>query len=514
MSENDQVKLKPVFGMHPGKYLTILYAVIILLAAFLILFLPGIVNPGTVYDIRTNISFAAVFVDGEYAGPAPGEVFIPAGDHRVEVVREYYHNFESDLTSRRRLFGSLFAPRREVLDVELASADYNGLLEAGFAEFANWGMIDTYYENYQPKPVLEPLFEDLYRTGYSDSVELSSFLYSAMPFVHDEVLYEDYTGALRWFEAIRTGEEPSKDAADFQDIRFFQDTAKFFENIPFWYYSLLSDEKRNEKVNWYPAMQEEYGLFLRDFSNDFPSATAAVTVYGNRFIMLSGGQFLMGTDGNSFPYPAAVNDFLIMDREVTNDLYSMFLSENPSWRADNINKLIDDGLVNRDYLKDFPDSDAGEPVNFISWYAANAFCSWLETKLPAYMADYSVRLPDEIEWEWAALTEINGGGIFKDSGSDGPVSAGGRMPNDSGIYDLKGNLWEWCGNWYAPASALITSRSPAYNESYIGAYPGIERSVRGGSWANEKSVTTSTRGSQPPSWCTDFLGFRPVLVKE
>jgi len=515
MSENDPIKLKPLFGMHPGKYLSILYALILLLIIFLLFFMPGIIKPGTVYKIETSIHKAAVFVDGAYAGSAPCDVFVPAGEHQITVSKKYYQDIQKDIVSGRKVFASLFAPRKEIFSAEMKLLEADALLESSFLEFANWGMIDTYFDNYQPEPVIGPLFNDLYNSGYSNTAELSAFLYSAMLFVHNELLYTDFTEALVWFEAIKTGDQVQTGASetDFTEIPFFQNTSKFFENIPFWYYSLISDESRENDIDWYPAMQEEYGIFLRDFSNDFPSATAAVTVNGMRFIMLSGGQFLMGTDGNSFPYPAAVEDFMIMDREVTNDLYSIFLSEKPEWRLENLEKLIEQGSVNQDYLKDFTDPPSTTPVKYVSWYAADAFCSWLQSKLPAYLADYTVRLPDEIEWEWAALTETKGG-IFKESGLEGPASTEGRFPNNSGFYDLKGNLWEWCSNWYAPASSLISSRSPEYNESYISEYPGIEKAVRGGSWANESNISTSTRGSQPLAWCTDFLGFRPVLVKE
>ncbi|MBI9107051.1 MAG: SUMF1/EgtB/PvdO family nonheme iron enzyme [Spirochaetales bacterium] len=516
MSENDQVKLKPLFGIHPGKYLVIFYAMIISLIFFLLFFLPGIIRPGTVYHIEVGVENAAVLVDGIYKGAAPCDVFVRAGEHRLTISRKYFTDIEQDIVSGKRIFASLFVPRKENFNIKLVLSEPDALLESSFTEFANWGMIDTYFDNYQPEPVVGPLFKDLYKSGYNDRVKLSAFLYSAMPFVHNELLYSDFLEGLMWFEAVKSGEGLQENilSQDFAEIPFFQDTASFFENLPFWYYSLISDENRGSNTNWYPAMQEEYGVFLRDFSNDYPSATAAVTVNGMRFIMLSGGQFLMGTDGNTFPYPASTDDFFMMDREVSNDLYRIFLNENPQWRTENIAELIEKGDVNQDYLRDFDQSEGNKPINFISWFAADAFCGWIETKLPAYLSGYTVRLPDEIEWEWAALTESNNGGIFKESGFEGPESAKGRYPNNSGLYDLKGNLWEWCGNWYAPASSLITSRDPLYNESYIGEYPGIEKSVRGGSWANERNISTSTRGSQPPSWCTDFLGFRPVIVKE
>ena len=515
MSDSDQVKLKPVFGMEPGKYLTILYAIILAALIFLLLFLPGIVRPGSIYVIDCSPADAAVFVDGGYAGAAPCRVFIPAGEHELRIEKDYYAGYKTTITSGNRVFASMFAPKKQPYHAELMVDDIDGLLSGTFRDFAGWGMIDTYYENYQPEPLLGPMFHDLYNSDYTDTRKLSGFLYSIMPFVHNEELYRDFVDAVVWYERIRTEDDidfPELDAS-YLELDFLKNSTEFYENLPFWFYSILAQDEQQE-MDWYPAIQEEYGSFLRDFENDYPAAQAAVTVNGMRFIMLSGGKFLMGADGSSFPFPAASDDLLIMDREVTNELYGMFLMENGKWQPDNREQLIREGLVNGDYLRNYSSSAKTEPVNYISWYAADAFCSWLQTKLPDYLSDYTVRLPGEFEWEWAALTDANSSGIFRDSGLEGPAAITGRYPNSSGLYDMRGNLWEWCDNWYAPAAFLITSRDPAYNEAYQGSYDGIEKSVRGGSWANDKNIGISTRGSQPPEWCTDFLGFRPVMVRE
>ena len=517
MNEEDRVKLKPLLGIHPCKYLTMLYSLVILILIFLIFFLAGIVRPGTLYSFVTVPSNAAVYIDGKYAGAAPCEVFVAEGEHHFRIEKDYYSGFEQTVNSGNRLFASLFFPKKETLNIEMPLEDAESLLEHSFLEFAGWGMIDTFYENYKPRPVLGPLFHDLYRSGFADKSTLSAFLYSVMPFVHNMELYEDLFEAVVWFERIKGNDDAGEGLSlseGFAKLVFFTDAVSYYENLPFWYYSLLDDQAREDRQSWYPALQEEYGAYLRDFSNDYPSPQAAVTVNGMRFIMLSGGQFLMGADGNSFPFPASVDDFMIMDREVTNELYSMFMIDNSNWMPENTARLIDEGLVSGDYLRDFKDSQGSEPVNDVSWFAANAFCDWLESKLPDYLSGYTVRLPDELEWEWAVLTDSGSGGIFKENGTDGPLPVVGRYSNNSGLYDLRGNLWEWCGNWYAPASFLVTTRDPGANEAYIGNYPGVEKGVRGGSWANEKSLSLSVRGSQPPHWCTDFLGFRPVLVKE
>ncbi|HAK44381.1 MAG TPA: hypothetical protein DCO79_00440 [Spirochaeta sp.] len=516
MSDNDEVKLKPFLGIKPGKYLIILYIVIIIAVLFAILFLPGLVKPGTLYSFESVPENAVVFVDGKYQGATPCEVFVSAGSHEFTIEKKHFSTSVQTVDTGKRLFGSLIIPKKERYSVGVVLESADGFLSDGFLEFSGWGMIDTYYENYQPKAILGPLFNELQQAGYADTEKLSAFLYSVIPFVHNELLYSDFLDAVIVFEELK-GRGPvtrSEDiTADFTSLGFFQDAAKFIENLPFWFYSILNDENR-ESLSWYPAMQEEYGAFLRDYSNDFPSAQAAVNVNGSRFVMLSGGQFLMGADGNSFPYPAAVDDFFIMDQEVSNDLYRIFIADNQEWMKDNLDELISKGLVNQDYLKDFDSSEGNAPVNFVSWYAAEAFCAWFENKLPEYLSEYSVGLPDELQWEWAAITESEDGGVFNIGNAAGPQSTNGRYPNNSGLYDLRGNLWEWCDNWYAPAAPLITSRNPVYNEAYYGSYEGLEKSVRGGSWANDDSITVSTRGSQPPDWCTEFLGFRPILVKE
>ena len=91
-----------------------------------------------------------------------------------------------------------------------------------------------------------------------------------------------------------------------------------------------------------------------------------------------------------------------MEKEITRKDYYLFLDENPEWRVDNLNNLIEQNLVTNDYLSLQNSIDSGTPISNISWYAANAYCEWLETKLPLNMSDYRIKLPSEAEWEAAA----------------------------------------------------------------------------------------------------------------
>ncbi|MEW5816746.1 MAG: SUMF1/EgtB/PvdO family nonheme iron enzyme, partial [Spirochaetota bacterium] len=82
------------------------------------------------------------------------------------------------------------------------------------------------------------------------------------------------------------------------------------------------------------------------------------------------------------------------------------------------------------------------------------------------------------------------------------------------ISDLIGNLWEWCDTWYYPFDYCFSSVKEK-DVSNFTLHNGAEKSVRGGSWANlPETIKPWTRGSQPPSWCTPFLGFRPVIAQK
>jgi formylglycine-generating enzyme required for sulfatase activity len=257
---------------------------------------------------------------------------------------------------------------------------------------------------------------------------------------------------------------------------------------------------------------------MADYPEDTPAAFSERYVEGLRFIGIRGGSFVIGKDsGSEYPVPGMVNDFYILDREVTRKMYARFLDDEAEWRRSNLAGLLEKGLVTEEYLKDF-DSPGPEdlPVRYVSYYAAEAFCRRLESALPSSLAGWSVRLPNEAEWEWVALADDPDGGTFQTSDRRGPAAA--SSVNSLDIYDLSGNLWEWCKNWYYPADYMVRENMNSAGSSSSGIdalATGAEKAVRGGSWANRRDdMNIRTRGSQPAAWCTPFTGFRPVIVRE
>jgi formylglycine-generating enzyme len=131
------------------------------------------------------------------------------------------------------------------------------------------------------------------------------------------------------------------------------------------------------------------------------------------------------------------------------------------------------------------DQTDDHPVVQVSYSDAVAFCGWM-----GKMCGLAIRLPTEAEWEYACRAGSKTRFSFGDSAADlggyawheansgsktHPV--GTKKPNAFGLYDMHGNVWEWCSNWYG-------SYANAVNEGPTAPAPGALRVLRGGSWFN------------------------------
>lgn len=234
--------------------------------------------------------------------------------------------------------------------------------------------------------------------------------------------------------------------------------------------------------------------------------------------LVAAGGFRMGSPsaGRDDERPArrvTVDGFRMMTTEVTFEAYDAFA------RATGRRLPYDQGWGRGD-----------RPVVNVGWYDAVAYANWLSEQhklTSAYRIDGTTvewdpradgwRLPTEAEWEFAAA----GGAQGTDSayaGSDGadtvawyalnsdrrtqPVA--GKAPNELGLYDMSGNVWEWCWDLYGeyPDKSETNPTGPA-------AGPG--RVIRGGSWDSMTNLLRiRRRGSYDPSGSAALLGFRLV----
>jgi formylglycine-generating enzyme required for sulfatase activity/tRNA A-37 threonylcarbamoyl transferase component Bud32 len=163
------------------------------------------------------------------------------------------------------------------------------------------------------------------------------------------------------------------------------------------------------------------------------------------------------------------------------------------------------------------------PVTCLSWNDAVEFCRWLSKK-----EGQTYRLPTEAEWEYAcragAQTPFHyGKGLGSDQANFNGVPYGGApagpafnkavpvksyRPNDFGLFDMHGNVWEWCGDFFDPS---YYGRSPKSDPT--GPEAGQERLIRGGSWGDEaRGCRAAIRRGWSPSIRAVWLGFRVVMV--
>jgi formylglycine-generating enzyme required for sulfatase activity len=231
------------------------------------------------------------------------------------------------------------------------------------------------------------------------------------------------------------------------------------------------------------------------------------TVNGVTFKMLpvAGGTFQMGaqsTDPNGQNYDAdaygdespvhqvTLSAFTIGETEVTQALWEAVMGSNPSY---------------------FKGSDL--PVETVSWDDCQTFITKLNQ-----LTGKTFRLPTEAEWEYAARggnqskgykysgsNTIDDVAWYYDNGGSKTHAVGTKQANELGIYDMSGNVWEWCSDWY-------DSYSSSSQTNPTGAASGSYRVLRGGSWNyNARFCRVSLRSGYYPDYGNDGRGLRLVF---
>ncbi len=217
----------------------------------------------------------------------------------------------------------------------------------------------------------------------------------------------------------------------------------------------------------------------------------------------------------------SLDSFYIDQYEVTNQDFKKFIDENPNWNKENIDSNYHDGnyLSNWDG-DDYPIDKGDHPVVYVSWYASVAYAQWVDK-----------RLPTEAEWEKAARGGVEGlkypwGNTIDDqkanyslnvgvTGNTTPV--GKYLPNDFEIYDMVGNVLEWCIDRYERDYLdNISNTNPIGGNDTIKEiqieYQRItsSRSIRGGSWveSGQPRVSITYRRGNEPARTSHLIGFR------
>jgi formylglycine-generating enzyme required for sulfatase activity len=238
-----------------------------------------------------------------------------------------------------------------------------------------------------------------------------------------------------------------------------------------------------------------------------------VTVNGGTFDMgCTSKQNICHSDENPV-HTVTVDGFKISKYEITNQQYADFMnaigaSSDGSYSGTEYLDM-DDGDCQIEYSggQFVPVSGKGNyPGLEVTWHGAKAFCQ-----------HYGGRLPTEAEWEFAARggnsanatlyagsDNIGDVAWYSGNASGTPHEVGTKSPNELGIYDMSGNVWEWCSDWYG---SDYYSSSPQNNPQ--GPSSGSYRVLRGGGWGGSAEYCrVADRLYDDPGNCYADYGFR------
>jgi len=261
-------------------------------------------------------------------------------------------------------------------------------------------------------------------------------------------------------------------------------------------------------------------------------SSSAVGVSGmvdRRFVPIRGGEFTMGSSegevghkNDEVRHQVKVSDFYMSKYELTVGEFRKFV-EAKGYRTD-AEKASSSNTWQRPGIS----QQENHPVVYVSWNDAVAYCEWLSLS-----SGKKYRLPTEAEWEYACragtTTPFNtGSNLTTDQANyDGNYPYGGNAkgvyrqttvpvdsfaPNALGLYNMHGNVWEWCSDWYkdtyyAECKARGTVSNPDNQE------PGSARVIRGGRWdGNAEYCRSAYRSWGTPGYRNDDVGFRLVFV--
>ena len=232
-------------------------------------------------------------------------------------------------------------------------------------------------------------------------------------------------------------------------------------------------------------------------------------------VLIPAGRFLMGSEDEDAhddeqPVHTVYVDAFYMDiYEVTNAQFKVFVDANPQWQKDNIEDRLHFGFYLDHWTSnDYPAGKANHPVTRVSWYAAMAYANWA-----------GKRLPTEAEWEYAARGGMEGQ-KYPWGNTITPNDANVSSQNGYGLYDMAGNVQEWCLDKYdADFYDAHNSRNPISGavtlQEILDNFASVRirscRVLRGGSWGTgAQNLRVANRSWGLPTFTYDSIGFRCV----
>ncbi len=249
-------------------------------------------------------------------------------------------------------------------------------------------------------------------------------------------------------------------------------------------------------------LQKQKNKQSNSSSSGYNSEIETFQIKGVEFKMVkvAGGTFQMGAtseqgkdffDNRKPVHSVTLSDYYIGQTEVTQELWQAVMGSNPSYFKGNDQR----------------------PVENVSWNDCQEFIKKLNR-----LTGKNFRLPTEAEWEYAARGGSKSKGYKYSGSNDAKVVAwyyknsgdkthpvAQKQSNELGLYDMSGNVWEWCQDWYGKYKSNSQTNP-------TGSSTGKYRVLRGGSWYNfARDVRVSDRGYFTPDYRNNHCGLRLAL---
>jgi formylglycine-generating enzyme required for sulfatase activity len=448
-------------------------------------------QPDAALQIETIPAGATVFLDDVNLGASPVAVFYKPGVYPIRIVKDGYVTIEN-----------------QTLEVKLPQTRQSYTLEenVGYITINTHSGATVYFNDQlisDPENVKLP----------PQLVRIKVTMPKAETLEQQVVLRRNDRLTLDIYPDVQTATlqiavtpfdakiELTGDAGE----KFSAEGMKIFENIPIGTYTIkvsaTGHDPKQETLTLKTGERLNRSIRLIETRAAQP-AVAATSDHGIEMVFVKGGTFTMGctseqgSDCDDDEKPTrrvTVGDFYIGKYEVTQKQWRAVMgSDPPELRF----KGCDDC-----------------PVEHVSWNDIQEFIKKLNQK-----TGKKYRLPTEAEWEYAARGGAQSRG-FKYAGSNNidevawyssnsgsktrPV--GGKKPNELGLYDMSGNVWEWCeDDWHGNYNG-----APTYGRAWIDSPRGSHRVLRGGSWYyNAWFCRVSNRSRDFPDFWSSYDGFR------
>ncbi len=474
----DSVELPKIGNMRPGVYILALIILAIALVIFLIGVLPGIKNGGRFVNFSSDINGVGVSVDDTFITGVPGQDFIKSGEHSITYTKGGVVLYKGTLVIDHPVFFTWLVRRTKDVKLDVYDLDSEKI-----------DMLRTF-----------DLQMSINQSSITDFTSVVNYIPYALSYAKDAVAFSF---------------SPETIQIDLDTISSFISSLEMLEDVQsaYDYVGLTpSDNLKTAQELFNGSSEGDVGEEAISITDAHKIETLASTLSFDDVsidsVNVPSTSFIMGNK-TFFTYPqiseaginVSVEEFNISKAPISQYLYSLFVLDNPTWAKDNIDTLIEKGLVDSNYLKDVALSTmypSYSPITNISYNAAVSFTKWLSTKTGKHVV-----LPSESQWSLAAISSDD---YLNDKYSTSLVSV---VNEESSPVLMLGGVWEFTSTIFSPYSRLVDQSKVLENIKNLNIDCDII--VKGGSVLN-KSTTVNSVGVMESDACFDYLGFRIAWI--